>query len=104
MCFVCQRVSEVLEIDENKMDTNMQQFFSSFEPFLKKSFETVIKVYSFQLGHRNRLFQILSQKYAHVKKECINNLNKNKTLAKENKMLKDLMVSFALLRYKWQLN
>lgn len=73
----------------------MQQFFSPFESFLKKTLETVVKVYSFQLGHRNRLFQMLSQKYAHVKKELINNLNKNKNLAKENKMMRDLMVSFA---------
>lgn len=81
-----------MEINKD-MDVNIQHFFTPFETYLKRTLDTTQKVYTFQLTQRNRLYQILSQKYSYAKKECINSLNRNKALVKENKMLKDLLVS-----------
>lgn len=75
------------------MNENVQPFFTPYESFLKQTLETIQKVYSFQLTQRNRLYQLLSKKYAYAKKECFNSTNKNKALMQENKMLKDLYVS-----------
>lgn len=78
------------------MDANMQQFFTPFEAYLKKTNETIQKVFNFQMGQRNRLYQVLSQKYAYAKKEYFSSVNRNKALLKENKMLKDIVVSFII--------
>lgn len=75
------------------MDINAQQFFTPFESFLKKTLETIQQVNNFQKGQRNRLFHATMQKYTYAKKECVNSLNRNKAMAKEIKMLKDLVVS-----------
>lgn len=83
----------MMEINKD-MDVNAQQFFTPFEGYFKKTLETIQNVFNFQIGQRNRLFQVLSQKYAYAKKECITSINKNKALMKENKMLKDI-VSFS---------
>ncbi|KAG5897640.1 hypothetical protein JTB14_013781 [Gonioctena quinquepunctata] len=56
-------------------------------------FEKQKHVYNFQMQHRMKMFQTLAQKYAFAKKECINVHNKNKNLARENKMLKNMLMS-----------
>lgn len=79
------------------MDGSVQPFFTPYESFLKQTLETVQKVFSFQLSQRNRLHQLLSQKYSFAKKECFSFSNKNKTLMQENKILKELYVSLNIV-------
>lgn len=89
------QVAQILEITQD-MDMNVQQCFLSFETLLKKTLDAMQlqqKIYCFQMAQRNHMYEMLTQKYAYAKKECIKNLNKNKELMKQNKMMKDFIVS-----------
>ncbi|KAJ8938679.1 hypothetical protein NQ318_004479 [Aromia moschata] len=50
-------------------------------------------VYNFQMQHYNRLYQVICQKYAYAKKQCISLDNRCKNLIRENKMLKNMLMS-----------
>ncbi|CAH1156230.1 unnamed protein product [Phaedon cochleariae] len=87
-CPVCDKPNNFIPISKD-MDANVQQFFIPFEVQVKKLSE----MYNFQMQHRMRLFQTMSQKYAFLKKEFINVHNKGKNLARENTMLKNMLMS-----------
>ncbi|XP_023021386.1 nenya isoform X2 [Leptinotarsa decemlineata] len=87
-CLICDKTSNFIPISKD-MDISVQQFFIPLDLQIKKLSE----VYNFQMQHRMRMFQTLAQKYAFAKKECINVHNKNKNLLRENRTLKNMLMS-----------